>query len=146
MARVEKQAVKFASHATVLAAFGLTFLLLGCGSYTPPNTIAGTWTGTVTDSLGRQGTASLGLTDNRHDILLGVFSYAASDCSADSKLVTGSIAGGNVSLAQTPPNPVPTSLQLTVDSTDQHMTGSYSNTNADCSSSGTIDLTKPTLN
>jgi hypothetical protein len=146
MARVEKRAVTLVSRTTIFAASALVIALLGCGSYTPPNTIAGTWAGTVTDSLGRQGTASLGLTDNRHDILLGVFSYAASDCTADSKSVIGSIAGGNISLAQTPPDPVPTSLQLTVDTTDQHMTGSYSDTNANCSSSGTIALTKPSLN
>jgi hypothetical protein len=143
MARVRKQAGTIASRISVFAALGITFASLSCGTYTQPNNIAGTWTGTVTDASGRQGTASLGLTDNRHDILMGVFSYAASDCSADSKSVTGSISAGQISLAQTPPDPVPTSLELTVDSTDQHMTGSYSNMTANCSSSGTIDLTKP---
>lgn len=131
---------------SALAMLAVTLVLLNCGTSNQPNSIAGTWTGTVMDASGRQGSASLGLTDNRHDILQGTFSYAASDCSADSKSVTGSIAAGQISLAQTPPNPVPTTLQLTVDSTDQQMSGSYSSTNANCSSSGTIVLTKPPAN
>lgn len=144
MALARKKAATSASAR--LATLAVTVVLLNCGTPSQPNSIAGTWTGTVMDASGRQGSASLGLTDNRHDILQGTFSYAASDCSVDSKSVTGSIAAGQISLAQTPPDTVPTTLQLTVDSTDQQMTGSYSNTNANCSSSGTIALSKPAAN
>lgn len=146
MARVRKDGVVSALVVSLVEIFALTLGVLSCGTPSQPNSIAGTWTGTVTDASGWQGTASLGLTDDRHDILLGTFSYLATDCAADAKPVTGKIAGSQISLVQTPPSPVPTSLQLTVDSTDQHLTGSYSNTSAGCSSSGTIDLTKPAVN
>ena len=146
MTRSRKQAVLSVTCANLIAVLGFTFALSNCGTPSQPHSIAGTWAGTVTDNSGHQGTASLGLTDDRHDILQGVFSYAASDCSSSSNSVTGKISGGELSLEQTPPDPVPTTLQLTVDSTDQHLTGSYSNTNASCSSSGTVDLTKPASN
>jgi len=146
VARVGKQRVISAPVVGLGEVLALTFGLLGCGTPSQSNSIAGTWTGTVTDASGRQGTASLGLTDDRHDILQGSFSYLASDCSADAKSVTGKIAGAQISLVQTPPDTVPTNLQLTVDSTDQHLTGSYSDTSGGCRSSGTIDLTKPASN
>jgi hypothetical protein len=143
MARVEKQPFLSASIVGSLVILGLASVLLDCGTPSQPNSIAGTWAGTVIDASGRQGTASLGLTDDRHDILQGTFSYAASDCSSNAKSVIGKISAGQISLMQTPPDPVPTSLQLTVDSSDQHLTGSYSDTSGNCRSSGTIDLTKP---
>lgn len=145
MARVQKQPILSAHIVGRFAALGLAWVLLDCGTPSQPTNIAGMWTGTVVDASGRQGTSSLSLTDNRHDILQGTFSYAASDCSSNATSLTGKIAAGQISLVQTPPDPVPTSLQLVVDSTDQHLTGSYSNTNANCNSSGTIDLTKPAV-
>lgn len=146
MARVKEHPVISRLCAGLLAVLGTTFILSACGTPSVPNSIAGTWTGTVTNASGQQGTASLNLTDDRHDILQGTFSYAASGCSSSSEPVTGKISASQISLVQTPPSPVPTTLQLTVDSTDQHLTGSYSDANANCSSSGTIDLTKPAVN
>jgi hypothetical protein len=46
------------------------------------------------------------------------------------------------SLSQTPSDPVTTSLQLTVDSADEHLNGTYNDSNGVCDSSGTINLTK----
>ena len=143
MTRVAKDYRVPATFVSLAVFFGLAFALTSCGTPSQPNSIAGTWTGTVTDASGHQGMATLGLTDDRHDILQGTFSYAASGCSSSSQAVSGKILGGQISLVQTPPNAVPTSLQLAVDSTDQHLTGTYSDTNASCTSGGTIDLTKP---
>ena len=143
MTRAAKDNRMPAARVSLAAVLGLAFALTSCGTPSQPNSIAGTWTGTVTDASGHQGTATLGLTDDRHDILQGTFSYAASGCSSSSQAVSGKILGEEISLVQTPPDTVPTSLQLAVDSTDQHLTGTYSGTNASCTSSGTIILTKP---
>ena len=145
MTRVRKLSANTSLFVPLLPVAGLTLVLFGCGTPTPPNSIAGNWSGTLIDSSGRSGTATLTLTDDRHDVLLGNFSYIAADCSTDSKPVMGKISGGQVSLSQAPPDPIPTTLQLTVDSTDQSLTGSYSNSNGNCSSSGSITLTKPYL-
>lgn len=127
----------------LLPLFGLSFLLIDCGSTLPPPGLEGLWTGSVTDSLGRPGTASLSLSEDRHDVLHGEFSYLASNCSADSRPVIGKVAQTQVSLSQTPSDPVLTSLQMVVNSTDQQLTGTYSDSNGECNSSGTIILTKP---
>lgn len=121
---------------------GLALVLMNCGTATQPISIAGNWTGTLTDSLGRSGTATLYLTDDMHDVLHGTFSYSASNCSVDLKPVIGKIAAMQMSLSQVPPDPVTTSLELTVDSTDQHLKGTYSDASGVCESSGTISLTK----
>lgn len=117
--------------------------LAGCGSTPPAQSLEGVWTGTLTDSMGRPGTASLTLIEDRHDILHGNFSYLAGNCSADSKPVIGKVAAMHVSLSQAPPDPVPTSLQMAVNSTDQQLSGTYNDSTGDCGSQGTISLTKP---
>ena len=124
-----------------LVAAGLC--LTGCGAVSQPISLTGNWTGTLTDALGHPGTASLNVTEDRHGILHGAFSYFASDCSADSEAVIGKVSGGQLSLSQNPSDPIPVSLQLSVDSSDQHLNGSYSASNGNCASSGTLALTKP---
>jgi len=121
---------------------GLALVLTDCGTGTQPISIAGNWTGTLTDSLGRAGTATLYLTDDMHDVLHGTFSYSAGNCSVDLKPLIGKIAAMQMSLSQVPADPVATSLELTVDSTDQHLKGTYSEASGVCDSSGTISLTK----
>jgi hypothetical protein len=121
---------------------GLALVLIGCGTGPQPISIAGNWTGTLTDSFGRPGTATLYLTDDMHDVLHGTFSYSASNCSADLKPVIGKMVTMQMSLSQVPPDPVTTSLELTVDSTDQLLKGTYGDASGVCDSSGAISLTK----
>jgi len=146
MTRLRKLSASAGLAVRLIKVLGLALALFSCGTPTQPNSIAGNWSGTLSDSSGRSGSATLALTDDRHDILLGTFSYLAADCSSGAKPVMGKVSGAQVSLSQTPPDPIPTALQLTVDSTDQHLTGSYSDANGNCSSSGTIALTKPPSN
>jgi hypothetical protein len=123
--------------------FGILLTFIGCGTPTQPPSIVGNWSGTVTNSLGQTGSAALYLTEDRHGILEGTFSYEAGDCSVNSEPVLGKAAGAQVSLSQSPSDPVLTSLKSTADAAEQHFSGSYSNTNGFCSSAGTVSLAKP---
>lgn len=119
------------------------FCLISCGAVPQPVSLVGNWTGTLTDALGHPGTASLSLSEDRHGILHGAFSYLANDCSADSESVIGKVSSGHLSLSQNPSDPVPVSLQLSVDPSDQHLNGSYNASSGNCTSNGTLALTKP---
>jgi hypothetical protein len=123
--------------------FGVLLALVGCGSPSQPPSIVGNWTGTVTDSSGHTGSATLSLTEDRHAGVDGAFSYIAGDCSLNSQPLLGKAAGLQVSLSQSSSDPIVTSLQLTADAAEQHFSGSYSNANGFCSSIGTVNLTKP---
>jgi len=129
--------------AVLYQCFGITLALVGCGAPTQPPSIVGNWSGTVTNSLGQTGPAALYLTEDRHGLLEGTFSYVAGDCSLNSESMLGKVAGPQVSLSQAPSEPVLTSLELTADPAEQHFSGSYSNENGFCSSIGTVSLTKP---
>lgn len=142
MTRIGKKHAHVPQIGWLVQTLGLGLVLTSCGTATEPISIAGNWTGSLTDSLGRSGTATLNLTDDMHDILHGTFSYSASNCSSDLKPVIGKISAMQMSLSQEPSDPVVTSLQLTVDSTYQHLNGAYSDATGVCTSAGTISLVK----
>ena len=129
--------------ALLLQLFGVPLTLVGCGSPSQPPSIVGNWTGTVSDSSGHTGSATLSLTEDRHAGVDGTFSYIAGDCSLNSQPLLGKAAGLQVSLSQSSSDPILTSLQLTADAAEQHISGTYSNANGFCASNGTVNLTKP---
>ncbi len=124
---------------------GLLPSLFSCGSGSKPINIAGNWTGTVTDSsFNLPGPATLSLTEDNDGRLTGVFSASSSaaDCDWEDGPLGGRLAGVQVSLSQVLPNPSPTSIQATLDSTDQHLNGTYSFESGVCGSAGTLTLSK----
>ena len=127
----------------MLLSLGLALTFLGCGGDgdETPN-IAGTYRGTVQDSVAGTGTIVTTIAQN-DESLTGTFQTTFSNpANNNSGSVSGRINGSSVSLVVTPSNPTSCPFNVTANVNGATIQGTYAAFNCSRAVSGTLSLTR----
>jgi hypothetical protein len=131
--------------AVVLGGF-VSLHITACGSNPSSpssSSIAGTWTGSINDSLVGPGSVRITFNQSGGPTLSGTWSASfANGALTNGGSFTGSMTGSNISAILTPNDPLECPYNLTATRTGNTMTGTYAAFNCTVAVSGSVTVTK----
>jgi hypothetical protein len=118
----------------------LALVLSGC-SAAAPSTVAGTWSGTLVDSLSGPGTIQFTISQSE-SALTGTYTVKfPAAANAVTGTLAGTLSGSTVTLVLTPPNGAGCLEDVTVSVSGSSMSGTYAYANCGAIDTGTLSLT-----
>ncbi len=118
----------------------LGFVLSGC-SAAAPSSVAGTWSGTLVDSLSGPGTIQFTISQSE-SALTGTYTVKfPAAANPVTGTLAGTLSGSTVTLVLTPPNGAGCLEDVTVSVSGSNMSGMYTYANCGAIDTGTLTLT-----